>query len=156
MHVDSLEPEDQRQEIVEQEPICGRGARPKRLTWKLLERMPTAPAPPPTHNAHQKQAARPIEDPELTPIPAEIDWFRTIPNPFSILRDYLGIPSHNPDTGFTLEKVTDIQPTTLPSVIQDDDTSVPAQDIPCEHRFPNSSLSAHAMDVDGVCYEIHC
>lgn len=124
------------------EPILGRGARKKRLTWKLLERLPAPPAPPPMHNMDQLAQECTADAPEALPNPPVLEWYRTVPNIFSMLREYLGAPSHHPDTGFTLDKFTNVPPASPPAAVVDEEDSTAEfrKSAACEHMFANSTV----------------
>jgi hypothetical protein len=121
----------------------GRAVRKKRLTWKLLERMPEVPASLPE--------AAPVAA-ETPPSPEHVPYVwkavHTLQNSFGMYREYPSVPTHNPDDLLTLENLSD---TTPPQVVTDtpiqtnarlsmivDDSQTPAT--PSYFPFANSTI----------------
>ncbi|KAF7291341.1 hypothetical protein MIND_01278600 [Mycena indigotica] len=84
----------------------GRPARKKRLTWKLLQQLPEPPASLPDI---------PEEDTENVDNSAP-------PNNFGLFREYLSIPSHNPDTDIILSDLSDLPAPVQPNRQPDGET----------------------------------
>ncbi|KAF5368267.1 hypothetical protein D9615_010369 [Tricholomella constricta] len=129
--------------------IMGRGARTKKPTWKLLERLPAAPTPLPPQPPVGTQENITVDDRDETPPPVtQLAWqaaVRTVRNIFGQYREYPTWPTHNPDdtvslddlsnTGTAPATVTSQSPAyTLPSDI---DTSTADQKY---HPFRNASV----------------
>ena len=88
---------------------AGRGARKKRLTWKLLQQLPAPPSPLP----EPLTAFGDIEPISEASLPAsEVVWraIRTTCNSFGLYREYPDIPSHNPDNTLCLLNLADNSP----------------------------------------------
>jgi hypothetical protein len=101
----------------------GRPVRKKRLTWKLLDRLPTPPSSLPDLPISETQ--------ELPATPDQHQhlylWktVHTIPNTFGMYREYPNIPTHNPDNTLTLANLTEssaapqLEQETSPPIIQE-------------------------------------
>jgi len=92
----------------------GRIVRKKRLTWKLLQRLPEAAATLPEIVPSSSHA--PKKDPEEGITQYVWKAVHTLRNSFGMYREYPSIPTHNPDDLLTLENMSDI---TLPHVATD-------------------------------------
>ncbi|KAJ7737500.1 hypothetical protein B0H16DRAFT_1325912 [Mycena metata] len=79
--------------------------RAKRLTWKLLQQLPPAPA--------EFEDVEPSEpDDDATPPPAVSDYVwesvKTVKNSFGLYREYPSIPTHDPDRNLSLADQSNI------------------------------------------------
>ena len=127
----------------------GRPVRKKRLTWKLLDRLPAPPSSLPD-----------LPIPETQELPAAPDqcqpsyvWMaiHTIRNAFGMYREYPNIPTHNPDDALTLANLTEIsaipelEQETSPPIIQVTRQTTITSGSALEHKnvyapFANSSI----------------
>ncbi|KDR69150.1 hypothetical protein GALMADRAFT_230924 [Galerina marginata CBS 339.88] len=84
---------------------AGRIVRKKRLTWKLLQRLPEAVATIPEVVLDPPSAPEPDTTPHYV-------WkaVHTLKNSFGMFREYPSVPTHNPDDLLTLENLSDITP----------------------------------------------
>ena len=118
MDIGDLDPEPAQEDAVEpplpppEVSASGRVVRKKRLTWKLLERMPEAPASLP--EAAPVAARSSPAPPEYVPYIWQA--VHTLQNSFGMYREYPSVPTHNPDDVLTLENLSD---TTPPQVVTD-------------------------------------
>jgi hypothetical protein len=88
---------------------AGRGARKKRLTWKLLQQLPAPPSPlPEPFTAFED--IEPISEASLPASEAVWRAIRTTCNSFGLYREYPDIPSHNPDNTLCLLNLVDNSP----------------------------------------------
>lgn len=121
----------------------GRGARKKRPTWKILERLPAPPTPIASTSANPDPAPAPsLPEPSAEGMPLKI--IKTLPNIFNIVREYFGQPSHNPDNRLSLELLSDI-PGTEPLQPIATGSRIPSFDAPrltSEHIFPNFTIAS--------------
>ena len=97
------------QPSVEHDPeinAAGRAVRKKRLTWKLLQQLPTPPSPLP-EPLTTLEGIEPISETSL--LNREVMWraIKTTCNAFGLYREYPNIPSHNPDDTLCLLHLVD-------------------------------------------------
>ena len=129
----------------------GRPVRKKRLTWKLLDRLPAFPSSFPL-------ADLPIsESQELPAAPDQRQpsyaWksVHTICNAFGMYREYPNIPTHNPDDTLTLANLTEIssapelEQETLPPIIQAIQQTPITSDSAPEQYAPFANSSIHGI-----------
>ena len=130
----------------------GRPMRKKRLTWKLLDRLPAFPSSLPP-------ADLPIsESQELPAAPDQCQpsyvWksVHTICNAFGMYREYPNIPTHNPDDTLTLANLTETgaapelgQETLPPIIIQVIQQTPITSDSASEQYAPFANSSIHGI-----------
>lgn len=93
--------------LLEEPPLnaAGRPTRKKRLTWKLLQQLPTQPASTPTSewfsSSDLSDTAPPLSSSNFGNV-----WevaCSTVCNSFGLYREYPSVPTHNPDASFSLQ-----------------------------------------------------
>ncbi|KAJ7151509.1 hypothetical protein C8R46DRAFT_1229045 [Mycena filopes] len=95
------------------EPETGRGKRTKRLTWKLLQLLPDPPAPAP-----ELEITGPDDDATPPPEPTAFVWesIKSALNNFGLYREYLRVPTHDPDSILSLDDLSDVPKAPQPTV----------------------------------------
>ncbi|KAJ7707071.1 hypothetical protein B0H16DRAFT_1345483 [Mycena metata] len=79
--------------------------RAKRLTWKLLQQLPPAPA-----EFEDVQPSEPDDDATPPPAVSPFVWesVKTVKNSFGIYREYPSVPTHDPDRNISLADQSNI------------------------------------------------
>lgn len=129
----------------ESEVVTGRGARKKRLTWKLLQQLPAAPTPisePSTLLENTEPAL--LQSPDHITIETTV---KTACNSFGLYREYPNIPTHNPDDTMGLVSLADSSP---PTTVNETELPVtaplsiptvnPSSDVTSYFPFANSTI----------------
>ena len=125
----------------------GRPVRTKRLTWKLLDRLPTPPSSLPDHPISEVQELPATSTPDQHQPSYLWKTVHTIRNTFGMYCEYPNIPTHNPDDTLTLANLTEssaapqLEQETSPIIqgIQDLETPITSDS---EHEPENANANA--------------